>query len=73
VRLRFQAKPEVFALSIPAARLGRAVYLVLKRGDIFSEREFLRLPDDARVEVPKPRRRRKTASKAAQSSAPGHG
>ncbi|APZ93014.1 IS110 family transposase [Fuerstiella marisgermanici] len=60
------------ALSILAARLGRAVYLVLKRGDIFSEREFLRLPDDARVDVPKPRRRRKAASKATQTSATGN-
>ena len=31
------------ALSILGARLGRAVYLVLKRGDIFNEHQFLKL------------------------------
>ena len=31
------------ALSILGARLGRAVYLVLKRGDIFDEHKFLKL------------------------------
>ena len=31
------------ALSILGARLGRAVYLILKRGDIFNEHQFLKL------------------------------
>ena len=45
------------ALSILAARLGRAIYLVLKRGDIFNEHQFLRLSDaDESNAVKKPRR-----------------
>ena len=31
------------ALSILGARLGRAIYLILKRGDIFNEHQFLKL------------------------------
>ena len=52
------------ALSILAARLGRAIYLVLKRGDIFNEHEFLRLPGDSEPNnfSAKPRRRRKTTT-----------
>jgi len=53
------------ALSILAARLGRALYLVLKRGAIFNEHEFLRLSDEPPQPSPvKPRRRRKSTTKS---------
>ena len=41
-RLKKQRGPGK-ALSILGARLGRAVYLILKRGDIFNEHRFLKL------------------------------
>ncbi len=56
------------ALSILAARLGRAIYLVLKRGDIFNEHEFLRLSVDADSNAEKKPRRRKSTSKTTAKS-----
>ena len=51
-------------LAILAARLGRSVYLILKRGDIFDESKFLRITEaDAKAFDKKPARRRRSRSK----------
>jgi len=51
------------ALSILGARLGRAVYLILRRGDMFDEAKFLQMTSDEATGVitstPAARRRRK--------------
>jgi len=55
-------------LAILAARLGRSVYLIIKRGDIFDESKFLRVTQsDAQLfeEKPKKRRRRSRSKKNA--------
>lgn len=57
------------ALSILAARLGRAVYLLLRRGDVFDEAKFLQLSSDeaqtrlATIPAGRSRRAKKNTSK----------
>lgn len=60
------------ALSILAARLGRAVFLMLKRGDAFDEAKFFHLSDeeakDLLKEVPARKRRKKSAKKTQKAT-----
>ena len=50
-------------LSILAARLGRAVYLVLKRGDVFDETKFLQITKADVDLMSAPTKKRRSRSK----------
>ena len=61
------------ALSILAARLGRAVFLMLKRGDTFDEAKFFHLSQEeaaARLSDSPKRKRRKRPTKQEPTSQP---
>lgn len=59
------------ALSILAARLGRAVFLMLKRGDAFDEAKFFQLSQEEATSRlrDKPKRKRKTKTKTPPTKA----